>query len=788
MAEKIKENLKSFQLYYSPEKVYLHHDKPYYMAGELLWLKAYVVDAASLQSTNRSGVLYVDLIDSSNQTIERLTLPIEEGQAFGDISLPDNLDEGIYRLSAFTSWMRNFGEETFFQKDIYILGSKEDPRPKSTGSNAGFDLQFFPEGGDLIQGLHQELAFKALDSNGYGISFSASVIDDTGNEILDIKDQHAGMGSFSFTPEPDKQYFVKLDQEDGSDAEFPLPIAKKRGYILSVDEVSDPENILLRVATNIEEQRPLHIFGISQDQLRYDEAVLTPASKTFESKVPKSDFPTGVVRFTLALEDGEPLAERLVFVRHPKKNNLKVISEKDAYFTREEVKLSIQSEGEAEISHISVSVTANTLVNQPKHQENIETYLLMSSDLKGYVEDPGYYFENRETEKQSALRTLMMTQGWRRFGWDDLVSDRFPIIRFQNERDLNIRGRLVDNKGNPISEGEALLYLKDKYTTFMIAPTDDKGYFTFKGFYFKGNIPVVVQGTDKRGRRDNVEVQMLGMDDIQPRIDKGISLSPQFIQALPDHYISYTQEQFQSIETEVWGMELDDLLLQEVVVEGRAEVFKPFKLHTRADAVIYQSQLPVAPSGNVLEVLQGRVAGLQVMPDGMNQFRAVIRGQGPPLYLWDGIPIGESTLQSINQFDIERIEILKGPGSAGIYGGRAGNGVIAFFSKSGLDEEEVDLESGKHITLHHAAGFNRTRQFYSPVYETSEYYDLPDLRSTIYWNPTVPIMKNSVRELRFFTSDTPGTYQVTIEGLTDSGEPLYQSFTLDVGNDTLEEN
>ncbi len=773
LTEKVKSNLNSYQIYYTPEKIYLHHDKPYYMAGEMIWLKSYVLDAASLKATSRSGVLYVDLLNEQNQKVESLTLPIEEGEAFGDFPLLDDLQEGVYRIAAYTNWMRNFGEEIFFQKEIYILNAQSESAPKIMDRQTGeIDLQFFPEGGELIAGIPNEVAFKALDGNGYGIGIEGKIFDGEGKKILDFKDHNLGMGSFDFTPDASKRYFAKLNLKNGQILDIPLPQVREKGYTLHIDEVTDPENILVRINTNLQDKTNLFLFGIAKDRLIHSEEIVFGGDLPHEIIIPKSDFPTGVARFTLSDRLGKGLAERLVFVNHPTQEIVAVQTEKKVFSQREKVNLVISNKSKIELSNLSISVTAEDLVQMPEFQENIQTYLLLSSDLKGHIESPAYYFESNAIDRQQALRHLMMTQGWRRFGWDALVAGDFPVMLHANEMDLNIRGRLVRSNGSPVEKGEAMLYLKDKYTTFMLTPTNNDGYFSFRGFYYKGSIPVVIQGTDSRGRKENVLVEMLTKDYVPSLRDHLLRLPSQFSAQVPNNYVQQTQKLFQGIETEVWGMELGELLLQEVVVEGRADVFEPFKLHTRADAVIYREQLPVAPSGNILEILQGRVAGLQVTQTGMNEFRAVIRGQGTPLYLWDGIPISESTLQSINQFDINRIEVLRGPGSAGIYGGRAGGGVIALFSETGAGIEEVDPEAGKHIIVHQAPGYSRTRQFYSPAFEASGHYELPDLRSTVYWNPTVLVKPNSKNELSFFTGDLPGLYRVVVEGVSKEGQPI----------------
>jgi len=378
-----------------------------------------------------------------------------------------------------------------------------------------------------------------------------------------------------------------------------------------------------------------------------------------------------------------------------------------------------------------------------------------------------------------ALDLLMMTQGWRRFTWKDMLDDKFPSIEHSPEFDINIKGKLLKDNGDPIQNGDAILYLKDKYQTFLATETNDSGYFVFNGFHFKDSIDILVQGNDSRGRTGNVNVSI--EDEIYfPQIQENIM---SYIGPVPNNinreYYVPSLPLFQGMESDIGSLELGEILLEEVVVEGRAEISRPFSLHRNADVVIEADQLPMAPSGNILEVLQGRVAGLQVTPSGQNQFRAVIRGQGTPLYLLDGIPVDESIMQSINQFDISRVEILKSPGNVGIYGGRGGGGVIALFTKRGPTEMD-EPETGDHLIVQRVGGFSKTRQFYSPKYGENTGPGVTDIRSTIYWNPNVKTNENGIAKINFFTADRSSLYRVIAEGISDKGEVGQAEMILEV--------
>ncbi len=782
LTDKIRVTLNAYRVNLSPEKVYLHHDKPHYLRGEMIWLKGYVVGGSNLQPTQKSGVLYVDLMNDAGGVVESLTLPIMDGEAVGDFLLPEDLSPGVYRISAFTNWMRNFGEENYFQKEILVMEEKSHFKDSEESREAEIDLQFFPEGGDLVQGITSTVAFKALGNDGYGVNIEGGIFDENGVKVTEFKDHHLGMGAFELTPDKGKQYFAKVNFQDGKTVDYPLPRVLDAGYVLKGDELQDPENLHISIHSGQDQVNNLLVTAIAQDDLVEGKEIQVQDGEPASITIEKANLPTGILRINLGTLEGEPLAERLVFIQNEGQDALKVNADKPKYETREKVTLDVElDKAEDEDFRFSVAITADEWVGRSPHEENIMTYLLMSADLKGHIEQPAYYFENREMERQVALRNLMMSQGWSKFQWEAIAAQKLPEIQYPNEYDLNIWGALKKANGQPVEEGEALLYLKDRFQTFITTPVDEEGRFRFRGFYFKDSIDVMVQGTDARGRTHNVEVHMDYRDYFPYQGIPKVGLAPSFGKTVPDGYALPGQQYTQPFDADVGAMELGEILLEEVVVEGRAEIHEPFRLHKRADVTLERRQLPVAPSGNIMEALQGRVAGLQVTQTGFNEFRAIIRGQGTPLYLLDGMPIDERTVSSLNQFDIARIEILKSPGTVGIYGGRGAGGVIALFTERGASLQE-EPEPGKHLVTHRATGYTKTRSFYAPKYESpdSDYYDLPDLRSTVYWNPHMMVTNEGKARITFYTSDAVGDYKVVLEGVSSEGRPLHATHTFQV--------
>ncbi|MBX0335422.1 TonB-dependent receptor plug domain-containing protein [Pontibacter sp. HSC-14F20] len=783
LLQKLETHLASWRTTYAPEKVYIHLDKPRYTPGQQIWLKGYVVDAASLQPTAKSSVLYVDLLNANNEAVQHLKLKAENGKANGDIILPANLPVGQYTLTGYTQWMRNYGEENFFRKEISIIGEKAAAE-KQAKTTQRIDLQFFPEGGDLLQGMQSRVAFKATKPDGTGTAVTGAVYDAQNQKLFDFKDTHLGMGAFALQPQQGQRYTARVTFEDGSKAEYTLPEAKSAGFVLSVNETANPDQLQVNVTGNASGQQSLVLTGISRDAVQYAEQINLQAGQTFSKQIAKADFPTGIARFNLAKSNGEPLAERLVFIDRQDNLNISLTTDKKTYAGRERVTMQVlarDKQGNPVSTDFSLAITDDELVTPELQGLNINAYLLLTSDLRGYVQNPAYYFEKDDATRQEALSYLLMTQGWRRFGWQQLAKGRFPALKHSPETDLAVRGTLLTDRGKPVKGGEALLYLKGQHLAFITTETDKDGRFAFEGFDFTGPIDMVVQGTDARGRRKHLQVQ-IDEQDFQPKFPAiPVPQTSELVASASPDLLTASKVEMAAADEVNTELTLKGILLKDVEIQGEADMVQPFKLHREADAVIDVKELPVAPSGNVIESLQGRVAGVQVYRAGPGDFRVRIRGSNTaPLYLIDGLPVKEGFTSHMNQFNISRIEILKGPASASLYGGRASGGVIALYTRQG-NEAMQEVEPGKYIIIHRAQGYSKVREFYSPTYDgKSPTSREPDLRTTLYWNPNVQTDAAGKATVSFYAADRNTTYRAIMEGISDAGRPGRGITTFDV--------
>ncbi|MDB5142603.1 MAG: TonB-dependent receptor, partial [Mucilaginibacter sp.] len=413
--------LKAFSSSHITEKAYLHFDKPYYATGDTIYFKAYITIGDRLNLSRLSGVLHVDLINPANKIDQSIKLQLINGMGWGDFALPDSLPKGNYRIRAYTQWMRN--ESNYFEQCIAIGTVHNQKIPESSTSrsnisNAKPDIQFFAEGSNLICGIRSKIAFKAIWINGLGIEAKGTVADNTGKTVTQFTSAHLGMGYFYLEPEAGKTYKANITFADGTQNTVDLPLADTKGISLSINNDSLP-----KATVKIESDPSYYRENKGRDYtlLIYSGGLATTIDLKLDSMVISLDIlkrrlHTGIASVTLFSPINEPLCERLMFIQNYDQLNLSLNGDKSVYNPREKVNIKLNARTRtdtADMGHFSVSVIDE---NKVPIEENTETTiisnLLLTSDLKGIVEQPNYYFTNITAEKLKELDLVMLTHGY----------------------------------------------------------------------------------------------------------------------------------------------------------------------------------------------------------------------------------------------------------------------------------------------------------------------------------------------------------------------------------------
>lgn len=767
-ANVVREYADSYRQKFPVEKAYLQLDKSFYVPGETVWMKAYVVKNTDYELSDISGVLYVDLIDQANKILDHNILYVANGEAVGDFELGDNLRPGEYRIRAYTKWMQNF--DRMFETSMTILGNGVFSSERSR-TDLKPDIQFLPEGGKLISGLKQTVAFKAIAPSGLGIDVKGKIVDGEGKEVIAFATTHNGMGEIAFIPLAGKTYIAQVEY-DSETYVYPFPEVNDSGWNLSVNSYMRNFEVRIR-AKNVENESYL-LTGTVRNEVLYTKR------GTFSEEediyiIPKSDFPTGVVAFTLHANDGIPLCERLTFNNQNDDLRVFLTTNKSTYSQRDKVEVEItaaDAKGNPVMAPFSIAVThTDGFWDEQPDRETIMSHLYLSSDVRGFVENAPLYFQDNGYNAEE-LDLVMLTHGWRGFEWETVLSEKLPTPEYYMEQGLSISGKVYEERsGETLDEGKITLVVDNVYNTF-VTHADDEGRFSFMNLAFLDTTQLFLQARTSRNKKREMIFELDKTDTLKvnPYIRIGGYFQEAITQDTRTEYIS-SSTQYIRQQDMLEGIAQYELGTVQIVAQAPEEEEDRNQLYSRADYTVKGDDLP--QNLTVLDALQGRVPGVNIY-GGLGNPRVSIRGayRGQPLFLLDGIPTDVSMIQSIPMFDVDRIDILKGPSSA-IYGGRGGNGVIAIYTKRGYESDGggVPDEDQPGIIRPDLPGFHVARIFYAPQYEADESeYQAPDLRSTIYWNPVVRTDKNGKAKLRFFNSDLRGEYQITLEGISLDGK------------------
>lgn len=641
---------------------------------------------------------------------------------------------------------------------------------KATSSDV--DVQFFPESGDLVNGIRSKVAFKAVGADGLGVAIKGSIFNSDKNEIAKINTQHLGMGVFAMIPESGKTYTARITFPDGSEKNFDLPKASDQGFNLSIN-TADPEFINLRISVSNEtfkqkQNTEIMVVGQSAGEAYYT-AKSKLESQSFSARIPKSRFPSGIAQFTLFTQEGEPLNERIVFIQNPDLLNIAVVSP-ETTSPRQKVDLNftvLNKEKAPVVGSFSVSVTDETKVPVDENKENtIVSDILLTSDIKGYVEQPGYYFNHVDEKTQADLDILMLTQGYRRFSWRLILGNSFPPITFQPEQSMLISGTVKTLGGKPVANGKVTLFTTSKGAFLMDTVTDANGKFKFDNLIFPDSIRFVIQARGTNGRK-NVEVTL---DQVPPQFVTKNKNSPDItvnVNSSLSAYLSNSKAQYDNLRK--YGLVNRTIILKEVTIsEKKAPLKNSSNLNGagNADQIIRSDNYHFSDYPTIDQALQGRLLGVIFR----NGIAYSTRSPGQPMQvIVDGIYMSGDYLSSIPPADIESIEVLRSGGYTAIYGGQGSGGVLLINTKRGEPNYSIQTYAPGIVT-YNPKGFSRSKEFYAPKYDDPKTNKaVADLRTTIYWNPNLITDAAGKANFSFFNADSKGTYRVVIEGIDDAG-------------------
>ncbi|MGN6396293.1 MAG: carboxypeptidase regulatory-like domain-containing protein [Mucilaginibacter sp.] len=760
--------LKTYTENKKAEKVYLHFDKPYYTINDTIYFKAYVTGGGNGQQlSDLSGLLNVELITPDNKINRAIKLKLDDGVAWGDFTLPDTLKSGNYQVRAYTNWMRNEGSGSFFEKIIPVGKSETAHISQNVSPDAKTkktcNIQFMPEGGVLVTGNYSKIAFKAVAQDGRGTDVTGSVTDDTGNEVCKFMSSHLGMGAFNIVPVAGRTYTANVVFLDGSTQRVPMPASVSTGYTLTVNS-NDADTLRLRVAAaNGSVVDKLNLIAQAGGMVYYA-AEIGSGNRFFSAVLPKSRFPSGIVQFTLFSASGEPLNERLVFIEQHNQAKFELTCDKKTYTTRQRVNIKLndhnQSGKEFGGKYSVAVIDENKAPTDSLNETTILTSLLLTSDLKGNVEQPNYYFVSPSPKTRADMDNLLLTQGYRRFTWKQLADTTPP--RYQPENSITISGTVKRNN-KPVYNAKVKLFSNTRGVMMLDTTTDINGKFAFRGLVFADSAKFVVQSRVDKGQDDVI----LELDTVPaPPLDVKTKAVNDLLERADIAAYTAKAQQFYD-EQKKYGINQHKVMLKEVKVTARRD--EPKIPHSQnlngpgnADHVLTAKDIERFICAKLSDCLQG-VFGLR-FTNGVPDVGAIIV---------DGAFVDGDVFSSLRPDDIEGIEILTMHSHYNaIYGTRMSRGGIIITTKPARRTDNIYYRYAPGVVTYMPKGFYKAREFYSPQYDNPHTNQkMADLRSTIYWNPNIITDKDGKASFSYFNADGKGTYRVVIEGIDSDGNP-----------------
>ncbi len=622
-----------------------------------------------------------------------------------------------------------------------------------------FDLAFFPEGGYMLEGKYNQVAFKALNSSGKSEEIQGKIVNSKGDSIASLQSLHQGMGRFLFMPHPEEQYYAICRNSKGIEKKIDLPQVTSSSATLASTWKKDLLYLQLNRGTTPHSRYYLtaHCRG------RVFMNTVWDTEKDF-IVMDQKDMPTGVLHFILTDPELNPVSERLVFNKNKQDiAEVDFVTNQSNYKQKEQIAARIRlTDSQQQIlrGNVSVSVTDDNDVF-PDSCLNILSTLLLTSDIKGYIEDPNYYFRNSDRHTDLYLDLLMMTQGWTRYNVSHILKGEFDYNKGVLEIGQQISGSV---KGGILMTRTAQSYpvtlISLENNLFEKTSTDSTGNFHFINFELPENTRYMVQATTPKGRRRaeiHIEQEIFPKAKYIPFREESLTDHSMF-----DHFLKKADYKY------ITDNGMRHIFLDEVEITAARKVNNPNAIYSSPgfNHVVTEKQIERMRPTTILDIFS-RTAGVQVRGNTVS-----IRGRGTPLFYVDGFEYTQEEVEMLVVQDIQEVEIVK-DGAAAIFGTKGANGAILITTKTG----EVRFEDREkfHIKTTTPLGYQVRKEFYAPKYGPTEDHasTKPDLRSTIHWAPHLETNEKGEIYLRFYSSDTPATYSVVIEGITEDGKVIH---------------
>jgi hypothetical protein len=764
-SQKLDSTLYKISHQFQPEKAYLHYDKSSYLPGETAWFKVYLMEG--LIPAEETKNVYVDWISETGEVLAHQASPVVDGISIGQFDIPLTYRSDKIHVRAYTKWMLNFDSSVIYKKEIRIhqktSGTKQ-PMPDVIPT-----LDFFPEGGDLVAGVPNRVAFKVTDQWGRPVKIKGTVVEN--NVLVDsLRTEHDGMGSLIFTPKAGVSYQAKWRDEKGTMRTTILPVVKTGGISIQVTSSENKRLIVVNRAPGEENvAKQYNIIGTVQGNLVFKTVGGATPGGSFRKIFPVSNIPSGILTITVFDENWNALSERITFINN---NEYFVTPEFEVARwglnkrARNEIVLTLP---DTIAGNFSVSVT-DVAIDHDSSQ-NIISHFLLSSELKGQVNNPYYYFKNKSETTQQHLDLVMLTNGWRRYKWEDITKGKLPAIKFPRDTSyLSLSGRIYGAQKSQLSGTESIVLLiksQDSVIGTQILSINRDGTFGNPDFLFFDTLRVYYQVKSKLFSTSGAAFMedKLSVPSYEKEMKKFIKTYPFNFDTSNAYHAKMSAESLRILQ----AMKGNVMETVTVTAKSKTQLQQMEEKYTNGlfrNSDGYQFDLLNDPLAlgrlDIFSYLQGKIAGLQIQAGGMETPQVTWRGSTPDFFL-DERTVDIDLLQNIPIDDIAYIKVFRPPFIGASFGGAGG--AIAVYTRKGGDNRR----SSGGLTSNTITGFAPLKEFYSPNYSTvDKRHETKDLRTTLYWNSMLKQDGNKIK-FNFYNNDVTKAFRVIVQGFTKEG-------------------
>jgi ribosomal protein S8 len=723
------------------ESVYLQSSKGIYETGEDLWFKGYVLNKQYLTPSLESKTLYVQLVEETNHhPVWQEMYEIENGFVDGHL-VQDTLKVGNYLLEAYTKYSFYDDDQEFKALRKIKIVERISPPQKDTssieesslGQQDSIQFGLYPEGGKLVSGLQSVVAFKAVNKKGVPIKVSGALYEN-GKKRIDISSVYAGMGEFFITPDIKNKYEIRLNSPYDKQT-YKLPEIAEKGKVL-------------KLITNTSEALTFHILESNTAKKEFVylrlqvRGVVYKVAKAFIKtstmiKLPLKDVPQGIGEVTVLNKDLHPIAERLVYIKQDQKLYIKTVLDKDKYLTKEEAKLKIKVTDQNNtpvVAHLGLSVY-DAVYKNPEDVKTIESHYHLSTQLRGKIYNPSYYFDARNKNRKQALDLLLLTQGWRAYEWNEAVlKEQYKVTKQPSIEEDGVKGKLIyiKNAKNVPKQSAIVIYDPLKEHKKTVVPLDELDNFILTNNHLKMGRRLCLKhfGSEK----EKIQIITYNFFNTINKVTKNKKYK------YPFYFIQNREAKDEDLFYNSKSMQ-EGVALDEVIVETKKKKIYRDKYMGKLDSLVNSNMttdyvshpcehlncpLHVNESSNT-KPIEGKVYK-QYIGFKWNENRTAYTINGTTTITYHYPKISEKTL--LNMFNLKIIK-----------------------------------------------GYYPKKEFYAPVYDKAAQTDgFPDYRNTLFWKPDIITNEKGEADISFYCSDINTKFIGVIEGVNGEGFLGTQNF------------